>query len=236
MKKVCILANSHIGAVTRGMSLLPDSDIDHSNNHLDFYRFFNLQGNLYYEDGFLKPKNGDISYYLHHDFGKYHINLQDYDCVVSYGGRLMSNPDGWIQHVKDYLSGDYSSAVMRQSHIDDIESSQAVSLLKDIARSKVYTGKIMILPSPVTNERHWAFSHLKAVIPKYMDYIENIYQEYFLNTAIQFSPLPRALLSDNGYAVNECYKTDADKDFMHLNDRGGALVAQKLIKLINGLK
>jgi hypothetical protein len=232
MKKICILANSHIGAVTRGMKQLPNSNIEHVTKRIDFYRFFNLQGNLYYENGLLKPKNGDMSYYLHQDFGNYHINLQDYDCVVSYGGRLMSNPDGWIQHVKDYVSDQYSSAVLHQSHIDDIESSQAVMLLKDIAASNVYTGKIIIIPSPIPNEMHWAFNPLKTVIPEYMDYIENIYQDYFSHTPIEFSALPRELLSENGYAVHARFKTDTPKDFMHLNDSGGALVAHKLINLI----
>lgn len=233
MKKIGILANSHIGAVTRGMKLLPESSVSQSNDQLDFYRFLNLQGNLYFEDGLLKPKNGDISYYLHHDFGKHHINLQQYECIVSYGGRLMANPDGWIEHVKDYVSGRYSSAVLRQSHVDDIESSQAVKLLKDIANSHMFEGKIIILPSPVPNEKHWAFSPVKKhQIPTYMDFIEDIYQEYFANTAIQFVTLPRELISDNGYAVKECYRAGTEKDFMHLNDQGGSLVAQKLMAIL----
>lgn len=114
----------------------------------------------------------------------------------------INNPDGWIQHVKDYVSGHYSSVVLRQSHIDDIESCQAVRLLKDIANSKVHIGKIIILPSNIPNEMHWAFSPVKSVMPGYMEYFERIYKDYFSNTPIQFSALPRELLSNNGYAVN----------------------------------
>jgi hypothetical protein len=233
MKKICVLANSHIGAVTRGMGLLQESEVSQFSERIDFYRFYNLQGNLYYKDGLLKPKNGDISYYLHLNFGKYHINLDDYDCVVSYGGRLMSNPDGWIQHVKDYVSGRYSSAVLRQSHIDDIEVSQAVKLMSDISNSDVYKGKSLILPSPIPNEKHWGFKSVKSQIPEYMDYIESIYQDYFSKTAMQFSTLPRELLSDNGYAVDARFKVDTEKDFMHLNNLGGSIVASKLLSLLD---
>jgi hypothetical protein len=235
VKKICILANSHIGAVTRGMTLLPEHNIEQINHHLDFYRYFDLQGNLYYENGLLKPKNGDVSYYLNHDFGKYHINLQEYDCVVSYGGRLMSNPDGWIQHVKDYVSGRYSSAVLRQSHIDDIQSNDAVKLLKDIANSQAYTGQIIILPSPVPNEQHWAYSSVKESLPEYMDYVENIYKGFFSTTALSFSALPRELISGNGFAVNSQFKVDTEKDFMHLNDSGGLIVAKKLMNLLRDI-
>lgn len=58
----------------------------------------------------------------------------------------------------------------------------------------------------------------------------------FSNTLLQFSVLPRELMNNYGYAINACFKTDTDKDFVHLNACGGALVAQQLIKLLDNLK
>ena len=232
MKKVCILGNSHIGALIRGMNTLPEKSEFALTHKVDFFRGEALQSNLYYEKGLLKPKNGNASYYLHKESGKHHIDLSAYDCVISYGGRLMANPDGWVNHVKDYVSDRYSSAVLRQSHIDDLESAQATLLFQAIANSDTYTGKLIVMPSPIPNEKYWGFNPLKIVIPAYMDYVEGIYTEYFSTTPISFAALPRDLLGESGYGLSTRFKVNREGDFMHLNDEGGAIVAKNLLSLL----
>lgn len=232
MKKVIIIGNSHAGTIGRALEGLPAGYLSSRNLAITVLAIKDAQDNLICEDGQLKPTNGDTSFYLHQQTGKYRIALSEFDIVVSYGGKLMANPDGWISHIEDMISNQFSMACLEQSHIDEIELTPSMKLLKSIKSDGSYTGKFVQVPSPVVNQEHWLIRTKKETLPDYMDFIEGIYRNYFhqLNTDIIF--LPRDLLAPNGYSIASRYKKDVKGDFHHLNDDGGKLVATTLVNSI----
>jgi hypothetical protein len=232
MKKVLIIGNSHAGTVRRAFEKLPqntfvDLGIDITTCAIQF-----LHDNLYYEKGLLRTNDGNTSYYLHRDTGKHHINLNDFELILSYGGGLMSNPVAWNNHVLEFISGRYSGASIKQSHIDCIENSAVIKMLSPALQTNTGKYKIVCIPSPVPNQLHWQLKNINAMLPDYMDFVETIYAEYFSKRDIGFAPLPRELIAENGFAVDKRFKKETAEDFIHLSDLGGAIVAKHIIETI----
>tara|TARA_R110001583_G_scaffold39556_2_gene126518 strand:+ start:8439 stop:9170 length:732 start_codon:yes stop_codon:yes gene_type:complete len=236
MKRICIIGNSHAGTIRRAFDNLPKDYLEEKNLQVTIHSILDLHEHLYLDKHYLRTSNGDVSFFLHKNTGKYNIDLSQYDCIVSYGGGLMANPQGWSQHVKDYQSGRYSRAALLQSHIDDINESHAVKLLTKIINASFnFQHEIIVLPSPVSNESHPDLKLITTDIPDYMDYIEDIYHKHFKSQLISFLSLPRQLLAQNGFSISRKYKKEVANDHLHLNDDGGKIVATLLLEHLTNM-
>jgi hypothetical protein len=235
--KICLLGNSHVGVVKLALEKWYARLLKNAEVQIDALVYFNFVGELTFDSGNIIAKTDEVANYINKEIGRPQIPVDDYDYIILYGNRLMANPQGWIDHIKDETSNNYSKACLEQSHIDDIEQSCSMKLLNEIEKQAYSLDKFIVLPAPVPSELHYEFKALATKPKQYIETVNQLYQSYFKKRGIAFQLLPNSLIAENGYSTSKRFRQLKEDDYMHLNKEGGRVVAsgilQKLATLCN---
>ena len=237
MKKLLIIGNSHLAALRNALNEVGEpSDVD-----ISFLARggVGLASKLCVNNGVLSGVDKGSTYLIYRITGKRELILNDYDLIIVYGCQLMTSAHGqlWIDHMMDAMSGRYSEGSLKTAHINDIESSENFEILEKIFSDQVYKGRLLAIPSPLPSEKYSGFK-VKGIKVKdnYLNEIEALYKRFLNEKGVEFYPMPSVFRAKNNYSTSKkfrnmkFFKEGFNKDFSHLNVKGGKVLLEAILR------
>lgn len=229
MNSICIIGDSHIGALKLAYE-------EEKKILIDIYgigasKFLSL----YIKGKNILTENIKAKQAIKLTNGDEFIPLDKYNYVLIYGGQILSGAQGydWLRYYSSALSKRYSENCLRQACIDLLNSAFGFKLAKEIKKSNLCE-KVTIVPSPLPSEANPFVNHkllssstpasAQAILAK----VELIYENYLGEYGINLIWNPPELLSKNGFTTDIKYKVSLEEDVSHINVPGAKIILNNI--------
>jgi hypothetical protein len=229
MNNLCLIGNSHLGAIRLGASEIDPKLLQKFQLH--FYGAPNDRlGTLYSNNNFLISDDAEANKYLKLTAGVNYIDILKYDHFVIHGFF------GITPHLKNQsIRRFFSSAAYNTAFHGQFMNSTAKAMLKVIELIKLFNSnsKIYITPKPFD-----IYSGVYDSDGIYLEVIYNEFNEYFNKLKCEFIPQPTSTLQ-GPFGTNSIYSNDGCHllgdiagDGMHMNKFYGQLYLENILSLI----
>jgi hypothetical protein len=226
--KICIIGNSHVGALKRAWDIEPHPSID-----VDFLaaRGASLR-DLTVKRGTLVPATRSLKKALKFTSGgKSRINPKHYHCFLIYGAQA--------KHLIINQDNHYSQAVIRQTlhdHVQNTVSFEIITKLRSITDKKIYLGHHPLIAAEGTIE--------KKPPDAYLEGIQELNRHVYNPLNCELLPQPTETIV-NGYYTDPVYTQGSKRlsvgnrrdnlphsedDRTHMNEQFGKIWLQAFFK------
>jgi hypothetical protein len=163
------------------------------------------------------------------------LDLHNYDFIFLYGCQLLSSGFGmnWINLVASSTKG-LTEAVWCAQAIDYIRRSDHYAMVNSI-KNKELLARLISMPCPLPNITKPQYSAISNVAMHRVRHLFSVAEQEMIALGVRFSQLPTVLLDSSGYATAASFKNKRPDDYVHLNQQGGELVAERMIEIAIGL-
>lgn len=229
MNKICIIGNSHMGALKRVYN-------NQERQEIDLYASGNKKlSSLYLQDTKLLTDDLETKNDLKRTKGNDYIELDPYNHVLIYGCGILS--PGFVEYYASSLSQRYSNNCLVEAATDRLNFTFGFKIAKMIKDSKLCE-KVTIIPSPLLSEVFQLYNEKRLSLStpdlarQTLDKVELIYKNYLEQSGISLLCNPRKLLSKNGFTTDIKYKGTREGDVTHMNDEGAKIVLDNILSYL----